>query len=90
MAVPDCEQIAVLEKVRHLERNKVSIFMRGGQIQHKYLVLQDIVVELGSVGLGQSSDVDLGKNSIGANFVQKFINRIVEVKSDNKLRWFTF
>ena len=28
MAVPDCEQIAVLEKVRHLERNKVSIFMR--------------------------------------------------------------
>ena len=29
MAVPDCEQIGVLEKMRHLERHKVSISMRG-------------------------------------------------------------
>ena len=29
MAVPNCEQIAVLEKVRHLGRNKVSISMKA-------------------------------------------------------------
>ena len=29
VAVPNCEQIAVLEKVRHLERNKVNISMRA-------------------------------------------------------------
>ena len=50
MTVPNCEQVAVVQKVRNLDTR--SEFFLGNEFPFQiHLIFQDIVIELGGIGL---------------------------------------